>query len=204
MQLFMSSKVFNIVLGGIILDKTSAYLYLLLNIIYKVAENMVMYKENTKGLKNKVIKDKSALLIMIPFYIILFLPVLEFNYFKINPTKTNYIVGTVLFILATILRVKGHSDLKRGFSMFLEKADQQILVKTGIYKFIRHPLYLGNLFFFLACPTLLKARITWIAVVVGIIGIITRIKIEERYLLENMDGYEDYMKETWALIPFIY
>ena len=75
---------------------------------------------------------------------------------------------------------------------------------SGLYAKIRHPLYLGNLLLFLACPAFLAGRLSWLAAVLAIAGLILRIHIEEKFLLGNTDGYQDYIQRTWALIPYLY
>jgi len=57
---------------------------------------------------------------------------------------------------------------------------------------------------FVACPLFLASRVSWIFTGLGFAGLIVRIKVEERFLRDNMDGYKDYMGRTWALIPWIY
>jgi protein-S-isoprenylcysteine O-methyltransferase Ste14 len=41
---------------------------------------------------------------------------------------------------------RSHVDLGRNWSMSLEVREQHVLVKTGIYRLIRHPMY-GSFFF---------------------------------------------------------
>jgi len=61
--------------------------------------------------------------------------------------------------------------------MFIEKVEGQKLVEIGLYKHIRHPLYLGNLLLFIACPLLLVSRVSWAFTAIGLIGILIRIRI---------------------------
>jgi len=112
-------------------------------------------------------------------------------------------LGALFFAAATVVRAKARLDL-RGFSVSIEKREGQNLVETGLYKHIRHPLYLGNLFLFVACPLFLASRFSWILTATGAAGILVRIKLEERFLLENMDGYREYMAKTSALFPGLF
>jgi protein-S-isoprenylcysteine O-methyltransferase Ste14 len=79
------------------------------------------------------------------------------------------------------------------------------LIKEGIYKYIRHPMY-GSLLF-LALGAMLK-DITPISVSLSfaaIVFIILTAKIEEK---ENINffgnSYSEYMKETKMFIPYIF
>lgn len=177
-------------------------LYFILLGIYKISENFIMTKNKTN--RYKITKDRSVLLIVIPYYLIIIIPIFEYLHFKPHPGCISMIFGSICFIIATFLRVKAHIDLNKGFSMYIEKMEGQSLVDTGLYRYVRHPLYLGNIFLFLACPILLISKLTWIITIAGIIGILIRIKIEEKFLINNFKGYKEYISKTWALIPKLY
>ena len=78
------------------------------------------------------------------------------------------------------------------------------LIKEGIYKYIRHPMY-GSLLF-LALGAMLK-DITLISVSITIAAIIflfLTAKIEEKENIKSFGlEYEDYMKTTKMFIPFV-
>ena len=80
------------------------------------------------------------------------------------------------------------------------------LIETGLYKYIRHPGYLGQLVIFLGISTSLS---NWLSVLFMIfsvlIGYAYRITIEERFMKKQMgQKYIDYQKRTKRLIPLIY
>ena len=170
--------------------------------VYKLIENLAMLKSGS--IKNKAVRDASVWLIVVPYYLVLLAPVLEFAYLGATPGIGNYIPGGLLFLAATAVRGKAHLDLGRHFSMFLKEREGRSFVDSGLYAKIRHPLYLGNLLLFLACPAFLAGRLSWLVVALAIAGLILRIRIEEKFLLENTDGYQDYIQRTWTLIPYLY
>jgi protein-S-isoprenylcysteine O-methyltransferase Ste14 len=78
------------------------------------------------------------------------------------------------------------------------------LIKKGIYKYIRHPMY-GSLLF-LAFGALFKyiSIITVSLAMVVLIFIIMTAKVEEKENIKYFGSeYEDYMKKTKMFIPFI-
>lgn len=182
-----------------------AYLtaYVALVLAYRVSELIVMTKTGTVAKKPK--RDWTAWLIMVPYWLVILGPAVEYmsrDYRR--PGWVALVLGGLLFALATIVRVRAHLDLGRQFSMFLEEGKEQGLVTTGLYAHIRHPLYLGNLFLFLACPTFLAVNWSWILTAIGIAGVLVRIEMEERFLRQSFEGYEAYAEETWKLIPRVY
>jgi protein-S-isoprenylcysteine O-methyltransferase Ste14 len=81
----------------------------------------------------------------------------------------------------------------------------QVVITTGPYRFIRHPMYAATLIFFLGTPLLLGA---WYGVLVSPIAAIVlawRAILEERTLRKDLPGYDEYMTRTkYRLIPFIW
>lgn len=82
------------------------------------------------------------------------------------------------------------------------KPDAQVVTR-GPYQFIRHPMYLSILLFFIP---LIITNLHWINLAVyGALFITLFIKLtyEERLLNEKLKDYADYQKVTKKLIPFI-
>jgi protein-S-isoprenylcysteine O-methyltransferase Ste14 len=87
----------------------------------------------------------------------------------------------------------------------IEVEEGQKVITTGPYSFIRHPMYLGFLVMYLLTPIALGS---WRAVAVFLLFvpiIIWRILNEERVLLRDLPGYQDYCsKEPYRLLPYIW
>jgi protein-S-isoprenylcysteine O-methyltransferase Ste14 len=180
----------------------SLYAYLGLHAIYRTAEWWSLAKTDTIQLELK--RDWTAGLIAIPFLLVIVSPIFEVGYFTNQPGYVSWIVGTLFFAAAIVVRTKPHLDLKRAFSLFIEKKEGQKLVEMGLYRYIRHALYLGNLLLFIACSLFLGARFSWIFTLLGLAGILIRIRIEEQFLLKDIEGYREYRQRTWALFPRVF
>jgi protein-S-isoprenylcysteine O-methyltransferase Ste14 len=82
---------------------------------------------------------------------------------------------------------------------------KQNLVSTGVYGFVRHPMYLGGVLMFLGTPLLLGSIYGFIAGLVLSVLLIVRIVGEEVMLLRELEGYRDYCKKVrFRLVPFIW
>ncbi len=177
--------------------------YIALVFLYRVAELAVMTHTGTVAKKPR--RDWTAWLIMVPYWLVIVAPPLEYlsrDYRR--PAVLSLVLGVVLFAAGTYVRVRAHLDLGEQFSMFLEEGREQGLVTTGIYAQIRHPLYLGNLLLFLACPTFLGVAWSWVLTAIGVVGVLVRIQMEERFLRRTFEGYDAYAETTSKLIPGIY
>lgn len=81
----------------------------------------------------------------------------------------------------------------------------QVLVDTGPYARVRHPLYVGLLLFFAGIALWLESYASLIALPVILISLIARIVVEEKTLRKTLPGYIEYMaKVRYRLIPYVW
>lgn len=80
------------------------------------------------------------------------------------------------------------------------------IIETGVYRMIRHPAYLGYLASLLGIGFILGNWVGLMALVVlPLLGILYRIHVEERVLLDHFGAaYEEYAKRTKRLLPGIW
>jgi protein-S-isoprenylcysteine O-methyltransferase Ste14 len=79
------------------------------------------------------------------------------------------------------------------------------LITHGIYRFVRHPMYLGVILVVSGLPVYAASLHVFFAMLVLIPIILIRITLEEKLLLEEFqDAYQEYRETTKKLIPFIY
>jgi protein-S-isoprenylcysteine O-methyltransferase Ste14 len=86
-----------------------------------------------------------------------------------------------------------------------QRAQGQVVIDTGLYRLVRHPMYLGLLLWFFGMGLFLETT----AAAVFSIGIdlilLARISVEEKMLREVLPGYTEYTKKTRArLIPCVW
>ena len=103
-----------------------------------------------------------------------------------------------------LLRRVGKSVAPSDQSPVFEWENTEMLVTTGIYRYIRHPMYSSLLF--LAWGALLKSvtAITLILAGVATLALIVTAKVEETENLDRFgDEYRDYMRRTRLFVPFL-
>ena len=83
--------------------------------------------------------------------------------------------------------------------------ENQKVIDTGLYSLVRHPMYSVTLFLFLSMPIVLGSVYSFLIFLIYPFIIAKRIKHEEAFLEEELDGYRAYkQKVKYRLIPFIW
>lgn len=79
------------------------------------------------------------------------------------------------------------------------------VVLTGVYGFLRHPMYLGAILMFVGAPLLLGSVYGVIAGLALTVLLMARIVGEEAMLARDLDGYRDYMQRVrYRLFPLLW
>jgi protein-S-isoprenylcysteine O-methyltransferase Ste14 len=114
--------------------------------------------------------------------------------------------GVSVMMLALWLFWRSHADLGRNWSITLEIRRDHELIRHGVYRFMRHPMYASIFLFGLAQGLMLSNWLAgWAAVATFTPMYFIRTPREERMMLEHFgDGYRQYMIETGRLWPRIW
>lgn len=153
-----------------------------------------------KTLLDMVFLGLAGIGMLIPL-VYVFSSVLDFA----NYALTNWIgwVGVVLFGLAIWLLWRSHADLDRNWIPTLGIRDEHRLVTEGVYKYIRHPMYVAHWLWAIAQVLMLH---NWIAgysfLVIVVPHYLLRVNSEEQMMLEQFgEEYRAYMQRTGRMIP---
>lgn len=116
-----------------------------------------------------------------------------------------FYTGLAIMALGIALRAYAMLVLGRFFTVVITISRDQHVVQIGPYRWIRHPAYLGGL---LAITGSLILSSNWLAplgVVPIVVGVLYRIRVEERALCEAFgQEYRSYIHHTKRMLPFVY
>lgn len=102
-------------------------------------------------------------------------------------------------IFAEVLRENAY------LSRTVEVQKGQEVIDTGLYGVVRHPMYTGTLLLYLSFPLVLGSVIALPVFLLYIPTIVMRIRGEEAFLKDNLDGYRQYLEKVrYRLIPFVW
>jgi protein-S-isoprenylcysteine O-methyltransferase Ste14 len=119
---------------------------------------------------------------------------------------SGYWIGIGIMLLGFGLRLWAIISLGSSFRTTIETHVNQQVVTTGPYMLVRHPSYSGLIIFCIGYGIALQNWLSLaIAVIIPLISLLYRIRIEEKVLLLSFGiEYENYISTTKKLIPWIW
>lgn len=138
------------------------------------------------------------------FESVFILILLNYDIWFADPFSPNQIFSWILLLGSLYPVIAGYLLLKRKGKPGRNFETTSLLVKSGIYGLIRHPLYLS--IFLFGTGVMLKdpGKIQLILGLVNLIAVYVTARIEEREMIKRFgDEYLDYMKETKMFIPYL-
>jgi protein-S-isoprenylcysteine O-methyltransferase Ste14 len=151
-------------------------------------------------------------------YVVYGLVIAFVSWIIIMPLDAKRYVWSMPFPLA--IKILGGIELLISFFLFfrsftdntflsalvrIQSERKQQVVTTGVYGFVRHPMYLGGALLFLGTPMLLGSLFGIIIGVLVLFLLAGRIIGEEKMLMNELEGYDDYKKKVkYRLIPFVW
>ena len=131
-------------------------------------------------------------------------PVLAFADYPLRPVPL--FAGTVCLALALWLFHRSHADLGPNWSITLEVREKHRLVTQGLYRLVRHPMYMALLLYAVGQALVLPNYVAGPSYGVAMALLVAlRLGPEERMMLEEFGkDYEEYRARTKRLVPGVW
>lgn len=125
---------------------------------------------------------------------------------RIYHWNTFFAIGMALVVSGFVIRIFSIRTLKQYFTYSVGKVENHKIIETGLYKFIRHPGYLGQLMIFIGMSISISNWLSVLAMVIPVIaGYLYRMQVEERFMAEQLgEDYLNYQARTKRVIPMLY
>ena len=113
------------------------------------------------------------------------------------------VAGVVCLVVGLWLFYRSHADLGTNWSITLQVREHHRLITHGVYRHVRHPMYVALLLYSVGQALVLP---NWVAgpsylITFGILFVF-RVRAEEKMMLEEFgDEYAAYMAQTKRLVP---
>lgn len=115
------------------------------------------------------------------------------------------LAGLALCVVGATIRVVGLWSLGRQFSGHATLQENHQLVQTGLYRHVRHPMYLGAVIATAGLVLVFRSWLVFPVLVWNLTFVLLRMGQEERLLGEHFGSeFESYCQRTWRLLPYVY
>jgi protein-S-isoprenylcysteine O-methyltransferase Ste14 len=143
--------------------------------------------------------------VKILFLLFILVQTLFLDVFPLTEQSLNLrIIGVIIYSLGLGIAVTGRVQLGTNWANLedYQILSSQNLVDTGIYRYIRHPIYTGDILLLIGLELALNS---WL--VLGVLALIPYViwqaKAEEELLLNAFPDYHAYQKQTKMFIPYL-
>jgi len=174
-------------------------------VLFYFLKNDPLFLERRTRVKEK---EKAQKIIQIVFSLIFFsgflIPGLD-KRFGWSDIPINIVLITDIIILLGYLLIFFVFKQNSYASRVVEVDKSQKVISTGLYSFVRHPMYLGVLIMYIPTPVALGSYWGLIPMATIPLAIVLRILNEEKVLSNDLPGYKEYCQKTkYRLIPLIW
>ncbi len=189
----------------------NGWLFMAIMFIPMLIAGVLMMFKNPELLKKRLgakETQKEQILVIklsaIMFFVGFIVAGLEFR-FGWNTLPNGITIGAALIFLAAYIL---YAEVLRE-NIYLSRTvglqENQIVIDTGLYGIVRHPMYSATLLLFLSTPIVLGSLYSFLVFLLYPFIIAMRIKNEEKFLKKELDGYAKYMQKVkYRLIPYVW
>jgi protein-S-isoprenylcysteine O-methyltransferase Ste14 len=120
------------------------------------------------------------------------------------PTMFGTGFGLLLILIGGILLPAGVAKIGKNRTALPHPKEGSILIQTGPYRIVRHPMYSGGLMIALGFALITHSWLTLCYVLILYLFLDIKSRREERWLIEKFPEYKDYQKRVKKLVPGVY
>ena len=183
----------------------------LVGMVWLNATNPGLLRERMKPLAqpDQPVADKRATFIFVSLSLLwfVFIP-LDVFHLHLLPPPPSWLRWTGLGLWAVSMWLIYLTFRANSFAapvVKLQKDRQQTVIDSGPYAIVRHPLYSAVLVYAAGIALWLGSVAAVPLIVLPLLGLIARIRVEEAHLLRNLPGYNAYLRKVpWRVVPYLW
>ena len=203
--LFVPAGTFNFPQGWIFLATFSISALAITLYLMKYDRNLLEHRVTAGPTAEKLKSEKIIQSITSVWFVgMLIIPAIDFRFdLSLMPLGLSILGDIILAIGFLIIFFVFRENSFTSGTIEIQK--NQKVITTGLYKFVRHPMYFGGFFVFVGMSLALGSWWNFALFAIVMPALIWRLFDEEKFLSENLTGYKEYQKKVkYHLIPLVW
>lgn len=175
------------------------------------AEDMDLMKERMNGIwrKGQPLADRILVVPLLASYVGLMalIPRDVFRWHVLpRPPIAVSSLGLVIYLLGNWIVYRAmKANHFAAAAVRVQKERGHVVIDTGPYRFVRHPMYAGGILLFIGLPLWLESYFVTLLQLIPIVLMAGRTWIEESLLCRELPGYSEYRRRVrYRMIPYIF
>ena len=164
------------------------------------------------GLKVNATRSSEGLLLrathLVPLaigFFLIFDAAHPYIYGRLYHSQPIRVAGFVLALAGLLFAVWGRIHLGKYWSGIITLKEGHELIRTGPYRFVRHPLYTGFLTAVVGSAIVSATADAFVGCALIMAAYLIKIRREESVLMREFgDKYQQYRTQVRALVPYVY
>jgi len=178
----------------------SALLWIVWNVYWSVAARKTASAVRSESGQSRAFHQYLLLLA----FCLLFAPLPWLDRRLLPPGAGWVVLGLALQVGFFGLAISARRTLGRNWSGAITQKVDHELIRSGPYRFVRHPIYTAIIGMFLGAALVSGDVHAFLAVAVIVAAYLRKIRLEERNLAQVFGPrYDEYRRTTRALIPWV-
>ena len=146
-----------------------------------------------------------AVLMALAWFLLIPLDAQRFSWSPPFPLWVKVIGGLFLLIALYLIYFSTAENTFLSAQVRIQSERKQQVITSGVYSFVRHPYYLGILLMLVGAPLMTGSLVGLAISLVAVIALMIRIMGEEKMLLNELEGYQEYMQKVkYRLLPLVW
>ncbi len=165
---------------------------------------MVELRTKRHTIPGKILENLTLRLFLLSGTMMLVYSIAEFRLRHLTLNWVTFGAGWLCAVLSFVIRRRAIEALGRFWSLHIEIRENHQLVRSGPFRWLRHPTYFSMILELLSICLIMNAYLSLILTsLLFIPALLMRIKLEEAALVEKLgNAYQSYQAQTPAIFPY--
>lgn len=180
-------------------------IYIVILLIGRFVSQSQRKSKNASLQPKNIIKDTTALIMGVSVLIAFSTPLIEaLLRASLDLSTVSIVIGILLMIMGWSVAYSANHTIAENWSPVIDKTQEQMLVTSGLYSVIRHPLYLSGILILIGTNVYFENVWAWAGTALVFAVTLYRIPREDQQLEARFgQEYIAYKQRTKAIIPLL-